>query len=182
MRPWPPVTGVITIAKKGKFSQPRKREEAELEEAFQQVTNAANGTKSVPKTDYDYDDTDGETYAETASNGGSKKKIATVIVSIVVVLALAIGGGIWYFMDLTEDDGRIYDNVFAAGINLSGMTVEEARSAIHAATDGTYTQQNLTITLPDTQLVLTPADTGAKLDVDAIVDAAYAYGRSGNRW
>lgn len=175
--------GVIPIAKKGKFSQPRRREEAELEEAFRQVTDAANGVRPEPQNNYRYDDTNGGEYDYGSSSGnGSRKKVLIAVISVVVVLALALGGGIWYFMDMTEDDGRIYDNVYAAGLNIGGMTPEEAKSALHAATDNTYTQQSLTITLPDQQLVLTPADTGASLDVEAMVDAAYDYGRSGNRW
>lgn len=118
-----------------------------------------------------------------AATAKRKKKIRTIVICVIAALLLiAIGVGVWSYLDATKDDGLIYSNVYAAGINLGGMTPEEAKAAIHQTTDDTYTQQSLTIELPDTTLVLTPEDTGAKLDVDALVDAAYAYGREGSRW
>lgn len=154
------------------------------------MTNAANGFhpkeepdhEPTPDPTYDTEYGDTEDYEAEAAPSRGRKTVLIAALSIVLVLAVAIGGGIWYFMDMTEDDGLIYDNVFAAGIDLSGMTEDEASAALHRITDTTYTQQSLTVTLPDTQLVLAPADTGAQLDVDKLVADAFAYGRSGNRW
>ena len=168
---------MIPIAKKGKFQQPRKRQETELDQAFAQVTEAAN-SRGGKQPGFD-------TYTDAAEPETKPKKktktIVITVVSILLVLALAAGGGIWWFLDYTEDDGKIYTNVYAAGINLTGMTPEEATAALQN-TAIAYAQQELTIKLPDTELVLTPENTGAKLDVEGLVEAAYAYGRSGNRW
>ena len=101
---------------------------------------------------------------------------------VILVLLLALGGGIWYFLNLTADDGLIYANVTAAGVDVGGMTVEEAAAAIHAATDSTYTETSMVVKLPDGELVLQPADTGARLNADALAQAAFNYGREGNRW
>ena len=120
--------------------------------------------------------------APSTNTKKSKKKLIIALASIAAVLLAALGGGIWWFMDYTADDGLIYNNVSAAGIDLSGMTLEQAKQALHSATDGTYSQQDLIVNLPDTTLVLTPADTKAQLDVDALADAALRYGREGNRW
>lgn len=156
------------------------------------MTAAANETESDPASNYDYDDeeflesqypeADQESTPSENGKGSNRKTLTIVLVSIAVILALAIGGGIWWFLDYTEDDGLIYDNVSVAGIDLSGLTPDEAKSALRTATSSTYTEQNLVINLPDTSLTLSPADTGARLNVDTLVDAAYAYGRSGNRW
>lgn len=156
------------------------------------MTEAANEIESDPVPVDSYDETEflDNEYAETTEesdapeNDGAqtRKKLTVVLISLAVVLALAIGGGIWWFFDYTEDDELIYDNVYAAGINLGGLTADEAKSALRSATANTYTQQDLVIQLPDTQLVLSPADTGAQLNVDTLVDAAYAHGRGGNRW
>ena len=105
--------------------------------------------------------------------------VLTVLLASLVVAAI---GGIWWFLDYTKDDGCIYPNVYALGVDLGGMTPEEAAAALHELTDNTYTAQNMTIQLPDRVLTLTPGETGAKLDVDALVQLAYSYGRSGNRW
>ena len=101
---------------------------------------------------------------------------------VAVVLVLAIIGSIWWFFAYTKDDGLIYPNVYIFGENFGGMTPEDAAAKLHALTDGTYTAQNMVVTLPDTTLTLTPAETGASLDVDALVKLAYDYGRGGNRW
>ncbi len=79
------------------------------------------------------------------------------------------------------DDGKILSNVFAAGVNLGGMTKEQANNALHNATDKTYSLLEMSVTVLDTEIRLSPADTGASLDVEAVVDAAYNFGRTGTR-
>ena len=106
----------------------------------------------------------------------------SILTFLLVALIVAAIGGTWWFLDYTKDDGCIYPNVFAMGLDLSGMTPEEAASALHAHTDTTFTAQNMTVQLPDRVLTLTPGETGARLDVDALVQLAYSYGRGGNRW
>ena len=101
---------------------------------------------------------------------------------LLVVLIAAIVLGTWWFFQYTEDDGLIYPNVSAFGVDLGGMTPEEAAAALRDATGQTYTVQTMVVNLPDVTLALTPADTGAGVDVDALVQMAYDYGRGGNRW
>ena len=102
------------------------------------------------------------------------------IIALVVVLAIA--AGIWWFFDYTKDDGLIYPNVYAFGVELSGKTPEEAAAAIEEATADTFYAQSMTVQLPDSTLSLTPELTGAGVDAQAIAQLAYAYGRGGNRW
>ena len=101
---------------------------------------------------------------------------------LLVVLIAAIVLGTWWFFQYTEDDGLIYPNVSAFGVDLGGMTPEEAAAALRDATGQTYTVQTMVVNLPDVTLALTPTDTGASVDVDALVQLAYDYGRGGNRW
>lgn len=109
------------------------------------------------------------------------QRIAIIVgCSILLVLLIALIVGLIVYANRPGDDGKILPNVYAAGIDLGGMTPEEAASALHLATDKTFSQKDMIITLPDSSLTLSPEDTGAKLDVDAVVDAAYAYGRGGS--
>ena len=101
---------------------------------------------------------------------------------LLLVLIAAIVLGTWWFFQYTEDDGLIYPNVSAFGVDLGGMTPEEAAAALRDATGQTYTVQTMVVNLPDVTLALTPTDTGASVDVDALVQMAYDYGRGGNRW
>ena len=103
-------------------------------------------------------------------------------VVIALLLVLAVAGGVWWFLDYTKDDGLIYPNVLVYGVDLGGQTPEDAAATLRHMTYDTYPTQSLTVNLPDRVLTLPPAQTGAKVDVDALVQMCYDYGRSGNRW
>ena len=78
-------------------------------------------------------------------------------------------------------DDRILNNVTVAGVNIGGMTKNEAARAVKSVTDSTYTQYDMVVELPDTTLRFSPKDTGAKLDVDGAIQAAFDYGRTGTQ-
>ena len=71
-----------------------------------------------------------------------------------------------------HDDGLIPNNVFAAGVNLGGMTEDEAKQALTEATQDTYSKLEMSIQVLDTVVTLSPADTGATLDINGVVAAA----------
>lgn len=97
------------------------------------------------------------------------------VVAVVILVSSLLGNG------SIGDNGLILNNVIVAGVNVGGMTQEEAIAAVSRATDLTYTGQNMVVILPDTTLTMTPTQTGARLDVAAAVKAAYDYGRTGSR-
>ena len=113
-----------------------------------------------------------------------RRKRICVIALAAVLSAVIIAGiaGIWWFFDYTRDDGLIYPNVYAFGIDLSGMPPDQAAAAIEEATADTFYKQSMTIQLPDSTLSLTPELTGAGVDAQAIAQRAFAYGRGGSRW
>lgn len=123
------------------------------------------------------------TAQQIASRKKAMKNQRIVIIaacSVVLVLLIALIVGLIIHANQTEDDSKILPNVYAGGINLGGMTRDEAISALHLATDSTLSKKDMVITLADTSLSLSPADTKAALDVQATVDAAYRYGRTGS--
>ena len=124
-----------------------------------------------------------ESNAKPAPRKKKSGKTALLICLCVLAIALLAGSiaGVWYFVLGGGDDGLILSNVTVAGINLGGMTKDQAAAAIHQATDLTYTSENMVVELPDITRELSPADTGAKLDVDAVVEEAFSYGRTGSR-
>ena len=117
----------------------------------------------------------------SASLAKNRKIILISVCAVAVVLLISIIVSIWFFAGAGSDDGLILNNVMVAGINLGGMTPKEAKDALHDATDNTYTKQDMVVELPDITLTFSPADTGAKLNVNKVVDAAYDYGRTGSR-
>ena len=109
------------------------------------------------------------------------KIVVICLCSVAAAVLLAAIGCLWYFFGMNRDNGLIFNNITAAGINLGGMTPEQAAQALHQATDQTYTRMDMVVRMPDCDLTLSPADTGAKLDVDAVVAEAFNYGRTGTR-
>ena len=111
-----------------------------------------------------------------------RRKILLICVAALLAVALLAGGIFtWYLFDSTKDDGRIFSNVWVQDVNLGGMTPEEATLALEQQLQPLL-QQTLILQLPDTTLEFTPESTKVSLDISALVDAAYSYGRSGSRW
>lgn len=107
-----------------------------------------------------------------------------LLISICAVVLVALIGtivGIVFVSNADPYDNRILNNVSVAGINLGGMTKEEAQSALTAEFGDTYSKTDMVVILSDTVLTFSPADTGAKLDVEAVVKDAYSYGRAGTK-
>ncbi len=145
------------------------RENAEVEKAYRQVTKTPSpARRPTPQQ------------IASRKRAARNRKIAIISAcSVALVLLICLIVGLIVSASRPKDDGLILDNVFAGGVNLGGMTKEEAKNALHLATDNTFSKKDMVIRLPDTTLTLSPSQTGAKLDVDAVVDAAYAYGRTG---
>lgn len=154
----------------GKYDRPR--ENAEVDRAFRQVTNSPtqkNGTPPARKS--------------AAQRKEAERKRRIIIISVcaaVLVLLIGLIIGMIVLAGSPKDDGRILSNVYAGNVNLSGMTLEEAKNALHLATDNTFSKTDMVVKLPDTSIVLSPEDTKAALDVDAVAQAAYDYGRTGS--
>ena len=111
-----------------------------------------------------------------------KEKIMLIgLSSVAVILLVAAVIMISSMVSTTPDDGLIFKGVTAAGVNLGGMTPEEATTALKEATDNTYTKLGMTVKVLETEIILSPDKTGANLDIEAVVQAAYNYGRTGSR-
>lgn len=117
-----------------------------------------------------------------AEDAAKKRKL--ILIGVCAgFLALLIGliVGILIFAGRDSDDELILDNVYVGDINLGGMTVGEAKSVLHLATDRTFSVKDMVIYLTDNMsFTLSPEDTGASLNVDAVVQAAYNHGREGS--
>lgn len=108
-----------------------------------------------------------------------KKPILVGCCAAVLLLVIAIIVMVISLRNAEADDGRILNNVIVAGVNVGGMTPEQAKSAIENATGDTYTTNTMEVVLPDSIVEFSPEDTAVTLNVDAVVEAAYNYGRVG---
>lgn len=114
-----------------------------------------------------------------AAAGKNRKIILISVCSAIAALLISVIFVIWFFFGWPTDNGLILNNVMVGGLNLGGMTTDEAKAFLHDTTDRTFTQMDMVVELPGTTLRFTPSQTGARLDVDAIVAEAHAYGRRG---
>ena len=117
-------------------------------------------------------------------SGSSKRFSKVLLICLCAVVVVALLGGIGAFAYMTAidpNDGKILNNVSVGGINVGNLTKAEAREALRAATDDTYSKQPMVIKFPGGEISLLPEDTHAKLDVNAAINAAYEYGRTGTK-
>ena len=109
------------------------------------------------------------------------KRIVLLALGAVLAVAAVIGLNTLKnkLFSTPADDGRILPNVYAAGVSIGGMTQEEAASALRVSLSASFSTDDLVVTLPGDSLKLSPNQTGARLDVEAVVKKAYDYGRDG---
>lgn len=107
------------------------------------------------------------------------KKLVLAFLCAAALLMIVLVSAVFFFSGSGGDSGTIYDNIYIADIHVGGLTKSEAVSLVKQSTSGTYSRQDMVIDLSGTELRLSPEDTDAELDVNAAVDAAYAYGRTG---
>ncbi|MBQ1281974.1 MAG: peptidoglycan binding domain-containing protein, partial [Oscillospiraceae bacterium] len=110
-----------------------------------------------------------------------KKLSTTAIVLIVVaaVLVLAVAAAALYVVSMGNKT-EIYPNIYAGGINIGGMSKEEAIAAIDQNLADSYGKSTLTVDLGDTTIEITPDVVNADVNAEQVVEDAYAFGRGGD--
>ena len=178
----------------GKFSKPRKSfssaEETVILPKIPQAPETTPAPQEVPESpaqmtqmpDPEPQDTFDDFDTQPSESDKKRRKVMLIsLCSVAAVLLLGVVAAVWFLFGRDPNNHLILNNVYVAGVNLGGMTKEEAEEALHRATDLTYSQNDMVLELPDVILSLSPADTKVSLDVEAAVEAAYAYGRTGTR-
>jgi vancomycin resistance protein YoaR len=112
-------------------------------------------------------------------NSPQLKRVVNVVkwpVGVVVLgfLIVAVGLPLVY-------QGRVYRGVVAHGVDVGGMTKNQALSKVKAA-DAEYATRQLVVVSSAPTVRMLPADMGLTANSQAAVDQAYAYGRSGGGW
>ncbi len=144
-------------------NEPKKESRAQKEAAAKR-SNSGHNTKGR--------------YSKPRRGPGAGAIAAICLATVAIVAGLLVG--CIYLLNQDNDDGTILENVSAAGVDLGGMTKQVARYAIEAAAEKTYSKQNMVIKIGENQVEITPSESGIQVDIDAAVEAAYAYGRSGS--
>ncbi len=99
--------------------------------------------------------------------------VAVVLVSGTLILNLIAS-------EQQRQQTRTIHNVKVGDLSLNGLSVDEAAALLNRYKDELIPQTQITVTMLDRTLVLTNTETNARLDVDAMVNAAYLHGRTNN--
>ena len=151
------------------------RQEVKAKTASQSKKNTSTKDASSRKS------SGGAFAASTNDTVRRNRKIAIISVSTVAaVLVLCLCICLWFYFTATADTGLIMDNTYVAGINIGGMTPQDAVTTLERRLEKLYSQ-SIVLTLPDRQLELTAADTKVQVDVNLLVNDAYRHGRTGSR-
>ena len=99
--------------------------------------------------------------------------LASVAILVVVIAGIILGGGAY-----VASRDTVFPHVTVAGVDVGGMTYDEARSTLLGASVGVPTGIQATAVLTGTQSVTVTSDeAGLTVPITEAVDMAYAYGR-----
>jgi vancomycin resistance protein YoaR len=101
-----------------------------------------------------------------------------VIASLITLLVVFVALGVGLLFYASSHQSRMYEGVSVAGVELGGMTRSQARAALEPRLTS-YAQQPIELTGAEGDFTIVPANAGMRFDVDATVERAFAYGRSG---
>ena len=105
-----------------------------------------------------------------------QEKIVRIVVFFLAVLLLA-GGVFACQLLLDPHDNRIVEGVTIGGLDVGGMTRQEALDALETAAMETVLQQDLAVSLPMQTLQLSPSRLGLELRLQDAVNSAFRVGR-----
>ena len=124
----------------------------------------------------------------------SKKGVIIAVAAVVVVIAAAAAVfGVMKWRERQEQEAyeaqvsavldvdTFYHGVVVNGIDLGGMTMDEAREALTAEEQSAEQPFSITLTYNDQSFTITQDDVDHSVDTDAVLETAYEYGRTGTR-
>lgn len=111
----------------------------------------------------------------------NRTKVLAGACAAALLLIVAFIAAFFTGTKVEADNGKILNNVYIADIHVGGMTKAEATNLVKQVAGATYPSLDMIIDLSGTELRLSPRDTDAELDIEAVVNAAYDYGRTGTK-
>jgi len=121
-----------------------------------------------------------KTAGKYAKKAPKKQRNGFAIAVCILIPLIILGLLAYYFFNHEVGDRVIMNNVTIAGVDVGGMTKEEAVTAVQAAVDKTFRTEPMVVTILDQTVELPAQATNVTFDVKAAVNAAYALGRTGS--
>lgn len=139
-----------------------------------------NQSASVQQSDQDDPETSDEETNDSFSDKTGFFRPTFIAAALIIFVLVAFGAYKLFFSSVRKPAERtILENVYIAGVDVGGMSRSQAVTAIEDGLDKTLYSHAMQIELPDISISIDPEDVGLSLDVQAAVDAAMEYGRSG---
>ena len=158
------------MPKKRKADVDNRNELNEIDEAYQKLSGYTGYKKKKQL----------KKKAKARANAKSSKgKVIAIIVSAIVVFALAAFAFVYFLLPILAPAPVLTpENVTIAGVNFGSLEQEEALEAVTQIVNDYYADKTMTVTIGEESITITPDVIGAKVDVEAIVSAAFALGAS----
>ncbi|HEX2282779.1 MAG TPA: peptidoglycan binding domain-containing protein [Thermomicrobiales bacterium] len=109
-------------------------------------------------------------------------EIARLLTRVLLVVALFMTAGVAGLgLYASSHQGRIYQGVQVAGLDLGGLSPADARARLEEHFIE-YAGRPLILTAGEQSFEVTPAEAGARLDSATTIEAAMHWGRQGSLW
>lgn len=110
-------------------------------------------------------------------NMNVKKRVIPIIVLTVVVCMILFFSSIFALININNN--KIFSNIIINGIDLSGLTQQEAVKKMQEVTEDKL-KEELTLKYNEYETTLNASQLNAKYDIEKAVNEAYNIGRAGN--
>ena len=107
--------------------------------------------------------------------GKSAKKFLQVLAVVLALAGLAFGALCY----ISDNSTEIYPNTYIMGINVGGMSREEASLVLSSGMAAQYEGKSLTIEFPAGNITISSADANPSINEEDAAETAYRYGRQG---
>lgn len=107
------------------------------------------------------------------------KKGFKIIIPVLLLMIISAVFGI-ILSDTVSAQERIYEGISVNGVNVGGMTKEEAKKVIEEKFNKEIKNKKINIYYENNKFVIDYKTLKAHYDVDKAVDEAFKYGKDGN--
>ncbi|SFB27838.1 VanW family protein [Clostridium frigidicarnis] len=105
--------------------------------------------------------------------------IAIIVVSVIVVMGVAFFGYSKYMTtQVNKWNDKVYPNVYVQGVNLSGMTKEEATNELNEKFKDAIVNKKITVKVKDKDYSMDYSKLNAEYNIEDTVDKAFDFGKN----
>ncbi len=116
--------------------------------------------------------------AQVATGDKPNRKTLRNVLLIVLAVLVALTAVVCLWGSRLVAGDTVFPHVTVVGVDVGGMTAEQAREAVENAVEQTYLTSTVEVQLPDRTLSFDPEQTNVTLNGETAIKEAMAFGRS----